>query len=77
MIDIKVPPPREEEYDPSKEEDRKINYLRIYWKCCHVYSRIYRNKDNTAYVGRCPSCNAALSVTIGPEGTTRRSFIAE
>lgn len=52
-------------------------WLAISWKCCSVYSRIYRNKSATAYEGRCPTCARALKVPIGEGGTSNRFFEAE
>ena len=31
-------------------------WLAVHWRCCHVYSRVYRNATGTAYHGRCPKC---------------------
>lgn len=47
------------------------------WKCCGAYSRIYRNRDATAYEGRCPKCAKHVRVPIGPGGTNQRFFEAE
>ncbi len=58
-------------------EDSKKNYLGIMFDCCHVYGRIYKNKDNTAYVGRCPKCMRSLKIPIGSGGTNRRFFNAQ
>ena len=48
----------------------------IRWRCCHVYSRIYRNDAATAYEGKCPTCRRDLAVFIGPAGTPHRFFEA-
>ena len=47
------------------------------FKCCNVYTRIYINRDRTAYVGFCPKCTAKVEVKIGPGGTDARFFTAE
>ena len=51
-------------------------WLAIRWRCCSVYSRIYRNSQGTAYEGRCPRCRRVLTVEIGSEGTNARFFDA-
>lgn len=51
-------------------------WLAVKWRCCSVYSRIYRNRDATAYEGRCPRCGAPVRATIGPGGTSQRFFEA-
>ena len=65
----------------SKNADKnnlsKKRYISIYWKCCHSFSRIYKNKEGSAYEGVCPKCKSALSVPVGDHGTTQRTFIAE
>lgn len=52
-------------------------WLSIWFACCHVYGRIYRNAQATAYEGRCPKCGAAVGARIGPNGTNQRVFRAE
>ena len=59
---------------PSKAKGQ--SWLAINWKCCSVYSRIYRNRQQTAYEGRCPKCARPLHVPIGPGGTDQRFFDA-
>ena len=44
-------------------------HLGIHFRCCHVYGYIYKNRDNDAYVGRCPKCGAPLRVRISKDGT--------
>ena len=51
-------------------------WLAVHWKCCHVYSRIYRNRQGTAYDGRCPRCGKPINVRIAPGGTSARFFEA-
>ena len=51
-------------------------WLAIHWRCCETYSRVYRNREGTAYHGRCPRCGKALRVPVGPGGTNSRFFEA-
>lgn len=61
----------------SNDDVFQRRYISVYWKCCHSFSRVYKNREGTAYAGCCPRCRSSLSVPIGEEGTTRRTFIAE
>ena len=60
----------------AKGKDVKQGYLSIYWKCCHVFSRIGKNRKGDAYEGHCPRCRGFLRVAIGEGGTQQRGFIA-
>ncbi|NOT01796.1 MAG: hypothetical protein HOP29_14340 [Phycisphaerales bacterium] len=51
-------------------------WLGVRFDCCNVYIRVYRNRDGTAYAGRCPSCGRAIHVPVGPDGCSSRFFIA-
>jgi hypothetical protein len=51
-------------------------WLAVHWRCCHTYSRVYRNADATAYSGRCPTCGKLIEVRIGADGTSNRFFEA-
>ncbi|MCU0662219.1 MAG: hypothetical protein MUC50_07825 [Myxococcota bacterium] len=60
--------------DQNKKESRP--FLGVRFDCCNAYVRIYRNKDGTAYEGRCPKCLRPLSIPIGPGGSSNRFFTA-
>lgn len=51
-------------------------WIAVRWTCCSVYSRIYRNRQRTAYEGRCPKCGTPARAAIGPGGTKSRFFNA-
>ncbi len=52
-------------------------FLSVWYQCCNVYGRMYPNPEATAYEGRCPKCGATVHALIGPDGTNRRTFLAE
>jgi hypothetical protein len=51
-------------------------FVGIHFLCCDVYSRVYVNRDETAYEGNCPKCAKRVRLRIGPEGTDARFFTA-
>ncbi len=61
----------------KKKATEKRPYLGIYFRCCHIYSRIYKNREGSAYVGYCPKCMRRVRVKIGEGGTSERFFIAQ
>lgn len=52
-------------------------WLGVWFKCCHVYGRMYRDDAGVRYRGRCPRCGAEVGARVGPGGTSRRFFEAE
>jgi len=52
-------------------------FVGVHFVCCDVYTRVYVNHDETAYVGNCPRCAKRVTLRIGPDGTNARFFTAE
>jgi hypothetical protein len=52
-------------------------YISVYFECCSVYNRIYKNKQGTAYVGWCPKCTKKVQVKVGSGGVNCRIFTAK
>jgi hypothetical protein len=51
-------------------------FVGIHFTCCDIYTRVYVNRDGTAYEGRCPRCAKQVRLAIGPGGTDARFFTA-
>ncbi len=51
-------------------------WLGIHFECCGVYTRVYRNRDGTAYDGCCPNCTRRVHIGVGPGGDDTRFFTA-
>jgi hypothetical protein len=51
-------------------------FVGVHFACCDIYSRVYINRDATAYEGNCPRCAKRLRLAIGPGGTDSRFFTA-
>jgi hypothetical protein len=51
-------------------------FVGVHFVCCDVYTRIYLNRDATAYAGNCPKCAKRVRLRIGPGGTDARFFTA-
>ena len=59
------------------ENKNKTNFLGVMFECCKVYGRLYKNKENTYYIGRCPKCTKPVKIKIGEGGTKERFFKAQ
>lgn len=62
--------------DENMSKKANLNFIGIMFNCCGVYARIYKNKEGTAYVGRCPKCMRTVRVKVGEGGTNQRFFDA-
>jgi hypothetical protein len=51
-------------------------FVGIQFACCDVYSRVYINRQGTAYSGHCPKCSRRVELKIAPTGTDARFFTA-
>lgn len=51
-------------------------FVGVHFTCCEVYARVYLNRPETAYEGRCPRCMRRVELKIGPGGTDARFFTA-
>jgi hypothetical protein len=51
-------------------------FVGVHFVCCDVYTRVYVNRDQTAYEGNCPKCAKRVRLRIGPGGTDARFFTA-
>ena len=62
---------------PAPNAGPRRRFLSVWYRCCNVYGRLYRNKTESAYVGCCPRCGDRVRATIGSDGTNRRMFVAQ
>ena len=60
----------------SSNDASERKFVGVQFKCCDVYSRVYINRDETAYEGNCPKCAKRVRLSIGPGGTDARFFTA-
>jgi len=59
---------------PTTGPRDRNRFLGIHFACCDVYSRVYANRDQTAYLGNCPGCAKRVEFQIGSGGTDSRFF---
>jgi len=61
----------------SEQTGKKRPFIGMHFKCCNVYSRIYLNREGTAFVGWCPRCAAKVQVKVSPTGSRTKFFEAD
>jgi hypothetical protein len=61
----------------EKKQKSGKNFISVYFECCNVYARVYKNKAGTHYAGHCPKCMRPIRLKIGPGGTDQRVFRAQ
>lgn len=49
-------------------------FLRVYFSCARLYTRVYRQADGDCYLARCGKCGKTMRFTVGEGGTSDRSF---
>lgn len=61
---------------PKWSAETSRRFVGVHFVCCDVYTRVYVNRDETAYEGNCPRCAKRVTLRIGPGGTDARFFTA-
>jgi len=74
QLDLSSDPP--EQLGNAKHNGSR-RFVGVNFACCGTYSRVYRNRAETAYVGYCPKCSKPIRLKIGPGGTDARFFTAQ
>lgn len=52
-------------------------FLRVLFRCCNVYQRVYRSASGDRYDARCPRCGRSMRFAVGEGGTDLRFFVVE
>jgi hypothetical protein len=73
-LDLSSEGPVNSPMKPREPGGRK--FVGIHFVCCDVYTRVYVNRDETAYEGTCPKCAKQVRLQIGHGGTAARFFTA-
>lgn len=74
IVDIKGLTPNEPPVEAPGMPQRK--WLGVWFRCCHVYGRMYLLPGGERYAGTCPRCGSQIGARVGDGGTTRRFFEA-
>lgn len=75
ILDIEgLDDPHAREVSPDTAAGRR--WIGVRFDCCGAYTRVYVNRQKTAYEGKCPRCLRTVKVRIGPGGTNARMFKA-
>lgn len=62
--------------DSRSSSPANRRFVGVHFVCCDVYTRVYVNRESTAYEGNCPRCAKRVRLAIGPGGTDARFFTA-
>ena len=62
---------------PAPESGPARPWVGIHFDCCGVYTRVYRDRDQSFYSGCCPRCGRKVRLTVGADGTSARFFTAK
>jgi hypothetical protein len=73
-VDLTSEGPNQER--PRRRTAQERRFVGIRFACCDVYTRVYINRQSTAYQGNCPRCSKPVTVKVGPGGTDSRFFTA-
>jgi hypothetical protein len=57
--------------EPSNKMEGRP-WLGVQFDCCHVYARVYRDREGKLYVGRCPKCFRTVRFQVGEGGSGQR-----
>lgn len=77
IVDIPgLAPPGDRQLDRTPPPPPARAFLGVWFRCCHVYGRMYKSADGRAYSGRCPKCGTEVGAKVGQGGTSRRFFEA-
>ncbi|TVM00239.1 MAG: hypothetical protein CV087_14830 [Candidatus Brocadia sp. WS118] len=60
----------------NRTTDIPKRYIGVKFDCCNIYTRVYTNKEETAYEGRCPKCMRTICIKIHKDGVNCRFFSA-
>ena len=63
-------------HTPRTDSAGSRRFVSVHFVCCNVYSRVYINRDRTAFEGNCPKCAKRVRLRIGPGGTDAKFFSA-
>jgi hypothetical protein len=63
-----------DEQKPESDAESGRRFVGVHFDCCDVYTRVYINREQSAYLGHCPRCAKQIRLSIGPGGSESRFF---
>jgi hypothetical protein len=76
QLDLSSEVPSKAASAPAARSADQRKFLGVHFECCDIYTRVYINRDTTAYVGFCPKCARKIRFAVGQGGTSARFFRA-